>query len=104
MTTAVEIPLVAATAQTFFITLGPSSFQLTLRFNQFAAVWTLDIAYEDGTPLVGGLPLVTGCDLLSQHKHLGIPGKLVVQTDHDTYATPTYLNLGVAGRLYYVED
>jgi hypothetical protein len=47
-----------------------------------------------GRPDPQGVPLVTGVDLLAQYAYLGFIGSLVVQTDHDPDATPTYENLG----------
>ena len=46
--------------------------------------------------------MVPGLDLLYQYKYLGIAGSLVVQTDYNTDAVPTYENLGVTGRVYFV--
>ena len=102
MTTAYEIPLIAGPQQ-LVISLAGTSYQLTLHWCVPAAAWVLDIASSDGsTPIVSGIPLVTGADLLEQYAYLGIGGKLVAQTDGDVYAVPTFNNLGNGGRLYFV--
>ena len=98
---AYEIPLTPA-AQQFFIPLAGTTYSLSVKWCRFSACWVLDIATADGIPLRTGLPLVTGGDLLSQHKHLGIGGTLEVQTDTDLYRVPAYNELGVAGHLYFV--
>ncbi len=64
--------------------------------------WVLDIADVDGNPIAFGLPLVTGHDLLGQYAYLGIAGELVVQSDADIYAPPTFDNLGTESHLYFV--
>lgn len=64
--------------------------------------WVLDIADSANNPLVQGIPLVTGCDLLQQFGHLGIGGALWVLTDGDPMAVPTYHNLGSLSHLYFV--
>lgn len=98
---AYEIPL-SAKPQTFNITLGGVTYKMTLRWNVPAAAWMLDIADATGALLVGSIPLVTGVDLLAQYAYLGFTGKMVVQTDHDTKAVPTFNNLGTAGHLYFI--
>lgn len=67
--------------------------------------WILDIlnsSDKPGRPIVCGIPLVTGANLLEQYSHLGISGELWVATDADPDAVPTFDNLGQAGRLYFV--
>lgn len=100
--TVVEVPLTAQ-AETFTISLGGIFYQLTVIYRAATeAGWTLDVADANGSPIVGGIPLVTGCDLLEQYRHLGFTGSLVVQTDHDTDAVPTLSNLGSTSHLYFV--
>jgi hypothetical protein len=97
-----EIPL-SPKPQTFGITLAQVSYRMTVRWREAAeGGWFLDIADETGAPILLGLPLVTGADLLAQHRHLGFGGGLYVQTDRDLDAVPTCTNLGDAGRLYFV--
>ena len=47
-------------------------------------------------------PLVPGVDLLAQYRYLGFTGSLVVQTDNDPNADPTYDSLGQTSQLYFV--
>jgi hypothetical protein len=66
-------------------------------------MWLLDIADTTETPILQGVPLVTGEDLLAQYRYLTNlpPGQLVVSTDGSPDALPTFTNLGVASHLYY---
>jgi len=100
MTEVFEIPL-SPSPQRMSISLDGTTYQLVFTWCSPSASWTLDILAADNTPLILGIPLVTGADLLAQYEYIGIRGKLIVQTDHDTQATPTFDNLGLAGRLYY---
>lgn len=102
--TAYEIPLTPE-AQVFLIALGGATYALTLRWNAAAACWVLDIASQAREPILTGVPVVTGINLLNQYAYLGFGGMLIAQTDHDPDAVPTMENLGTAGRIFFlVED
>ena len=96
-----EIPL-SPNPQRFAITLGGADYNLNFYWDVPANCWMLDIDDANESPLVQGIPVVPGLDLLYQYKYLGIAGSLVVQTDYNTDAVPTYENLGVTGRVYFV--
>lgn len=126
---AYEIPLTPE-AQIFTIALAGRSYQLKLVWNILTACWILDISTPAGAPIVQGIPIVTGLDLLAQYGYLLFGGGLMAQTDGSTnievqfdgFATPgagadpgpqmqanifpndvpTFTNLGIAGRLYFV--
>lgn len=98
---AFEIPT-SPTAQTFSVGGASNTFHLRVTWCTPANCWILDIADFNNVPLVQGIPLVTGINLLSQYEHLGIGGALVVQTDSNPHAVPTYESLGNTGHLYYV--
>ncbi|VFR31931.1 probable bacteriophage protein STY1063 [plant metagenome] len=95
-----EIPL-SPTPQRFSILLGGTSYQLTLRYREG---WFLDVADATGTPMLSGVPLVTGIDLLGQHRHLGFAGALRVQGAAHPDDVPTFDDLGVGAKLYWVTD
>jgi hypothetical protein len=63
-----------------------------------SGTWLLDISEIDDTPLLSGLPLVSGCDLLGQHGHLELGGELWVEGEFP----PTLMNLGGENRLILV--
>lgn len=100
MTIYYEIPL-SSTPQTFRIPLAGVTYQMTVRWNWINTSWVLDIADSSGNPIVSGIPLVTGADLLEQFGYLGLGGSLYVQTDNDPNAVPTYQNLGTTGHVYF---
>ena len=101
MSTPYEIPL-AAQNQQFTIALAGVTYTLKFRWCAPATAWTLNISDQLGNPIVSGLQVVTGADLLEQFAYLGIGGALVAQSDFDPLAVPTYANLGTTGHLFFV--
>lgn len=101
MTTPYEIPL-SPTPQTFGITFDNIDYVLTFRWNQASRCWKLDIAASDLTLLVSGLAVITGADILTQFAYLAIGGQIIAQTSHNTFAVPTFANLGDLGKVYFV--
>ncbi|MBB3811466.1 phage baseplate plug family protein [Pseudochelatococcus contaminans] len=99
-----EIPLIAA-PQTFIVSLSGVEYRFRLTYADAPeGGWLLDILDNKsnvGTPLVRGIPLVTGADLLAPYRHLGIGGGLIVASDADMDAVPTFQNLGSASKLYF---
>lgn len=81
----------------------------TLRFGYAATDddsqgWFMDIADANAVPIVSGIPLVTGTDLLSPYGYLGIPGGIYVATDSDPDAVPTFTNLGSSAHVYFLAN
>lgn len=101
MTTALEIPLTAQ-AQRFGITLGTVDYILTTWWNAAANCWMLSLHDANDNAIIDSIPLITGADLLEQFAYLGLGGQLIIQTDGDANAVPTYANLGTQGHLYWV--
>ena len=91
--------------QRFLIT--PSAgqtYQLVTQYRDAPeAGWTLDIGEPNGTPIISGIPLVTGINLLAQYQHL-IVGSLFVLSDVDMWAAPGFPDLGVSSHLYFDGD
>jgi hypothetical protein len=103
MSTIFEVPLQVGTPQTLTITLGGIQYELTLIYrNVNEGGWFLDIADQTGTPILQGIPLVTGVNLLEQYDYLEFGGQLWVQTSSDPDAVPTFENIGEDGLLYWV--
>jgi hypothetical protein len=97
-----EFPL-SPSAQQMTVPIGAR--ELTFRFawsDSPAGGWFVDISSIDGTPLVRGLPLTAGENVLQQFNYLGIGGAIHVQTDVDPLVEPTYDNLGLNGRVFLV--
>lgn len=98
---AYEIPLNPSQNQTVSAVLLNVTYRLTLQWREGAQCWFLDIADDAGDPLVQGIALVTGSNLLHQHQYLAIGGGLVVMCDTGTDA-PTFDNLGQSSHLLFV--
>jgi hypothetical protein len=100
-TAAFEIPL-SPHAQFFVTSLAGVNYKLTFRWNDPAQIWMMDIADSSGNPIISGIPLITGADLLAQYGYLNFGGALIVQSDVMPDAVPTLANLGKQGHLYFV--
>lgn len=98
----VEIPLTPV-SQHFAIQLAGVQYQLTLIWRDVAG-WVLDIAGNDRRPIVQGIPLVAGADLLAQYRHLGFGGQLFVMSDPAMLVPPTRDNLGIESHVYFMSD
>lgn len=55
---------------------------------------TMDLQNDRGEPVISGIPLVTGADLLAQYAYMGLGFKLVVVCDDSTQDYPTKTDLG----------
>jgi Domain of unknown function (DUF6983) len=94
-----EIPL-KSVPQIFTITLNTVVYTVLIQWRDGVG-WVLDIGDSQNNPIVSGIPLVTGADLLGQLAYLDINGILFCQTDNDPDAVPTFDNLGVGSHLYF---
>jgi len=102
MSTPYKVPLTPGKPQRITVSLAGTLYELTVKWCAPASCWILDIATSTGEPVVSGIPLITGVNLLAQYAYLGIGGALVAQTDSDAGAVPTFDNLGDTGNLYFV--
>lgn len=99
-----EVPL-SPEPQRFTITLGGFDYRLTVQYRKAGgAGWMLDIADATNQPLISGLPLVTGVDLLGQYRHLQLGGRLWVQGAENPDDVPTYGDLGIGSHVFWVTD
>lgn len=97
-----EIPLDKG-PQVFTATLAGVAYQITVVWREVTeGGWFIDFADVDGNPIVSGIPLVAGADLLAQHAYLGIGGSLYIQSSDDVDASPTYDSLGDTSHLFFV--
>lgn len=96
MTTWSEIPLTPR-PQTLTVQF-PNGALYTLRLIYLFTpddCWELDISDSDDNPIVQGIPLVTGADLLGQYAYLGFGCQMRCATDGDPDAVPLFNNLGL---------
>jgi hypothetical protein len=88
--------------QLLSISMNGVTYTLIVKWNRFSNSWILYIQDDQQNPILSGLPLVTGCDLLEQFAYLGIGGAFVVQSSNDPYEVPDYASLGTVGNLYFL--
>jgi hypothetical protein len=98
---AYTIPLIPQN-QEFDISLNGVTYHLRVKWNSFSAAWILYIEDSQRNPILSGLPLVTGCDLLEQFEYLGFGGAMVVQSTTDPDLVPNYASLGSTGNLFFI--
>ncbi|QWA12779.1 hypothetical protein GTU79_08850 [Sodalis ligni] len=92
-----EIPLTPDN-QTFGITLAGTAYQMRLIWR--STLWYLDLMDSTGTPLINGIPLVPGVDLLAQYASLNFGYSLNVICDFPDQEYPTETDLGINSHLY----
>lgn len=103
MTTVYEIPL-SPQPQTFNIALAGTTYGFAVTWNAQNASWIIGITDASGNPILSGIPMVTGVDLLEQFQHLNFGFALVAQTDNSPDTVPAYDNLGVTSHLYAIAN
>lgn len=100
--TAYKIPFTPQ-ASRMEISLGGLFYVLKTYWNVPMECWVLDIYDDVEKPMVRGIPLVTGADLLQQFEYLGFGGMLLIwSTEGPWYAVPSYDSLGRNSNVYYV--
>lgn len=97
-----EIPL-SPDNQLFRIQLAETTYTLRVIWRDSAG-WILDVQDSSGEPLLSGVPLVTGVNLLEQYPQLGINGALLVGCDVGAPDEPTKTNLGTHSHLIFVQE
>ena len=106
-----EIPLSSNPVQ-FGIVLSGVRYELTFVYRNADLTvcggcgWTVDIADTFGNPILCGVPLVIGADLLSQYRYLGLGGSLIVVSDGDVTGepVPSFFNLGTGCHVYWITE
>lgn len=92
-----------ARPQIFTIMLSGVLYTIRLYWLVPAECWVIDIMDSIRNPLVCGIPLITGTDLIGQFEYVGIPGQLLVVSDQLPPETvPDFTHLGITGKVYYI--
>lgn len=99
---AYEVPL-SKSCQKFNIQLDGTAYNLKAVWRDVAG-WVLDISDSHENPLLLGVPMVPGVNLLEQYPELGINGALVVVCDKGAPEYPTENNIGVFSHLIFVQE
>jgi hypothetical protein len=78
------------------------TFIITQSWNAQAHYWVIGIYGNDGNPIVIGVPLLCGHDLLEQYQYLNIGSLYVVNTGDPTIEAPDDTNIGQNFKLLWV--
>ena len=98
--TVYSIPLYSG-AQQFQVSLEDRTVQIRLIWREAeGGGWIMDLLETDGTPILAGLPLRCGQNLLEQYQYLGL-GKMMCLIDGDDSRDPTYEDMGSTLQLYW---
>lgn len=92
-----------ALPQNLTVTLGGTTYRLQLRWNPPSNVWVMNVHDSADNPLVNGVPLVTGADLLAQFAYLGFTGALIITKDDGDPTPPDWDNLGTLGHVFWLD-
>ena len=65
-----ELPLTNDFSQQFVTAINGQKYQFNVDLNTRSGLWTLSISTEFGEPLIQGIPLVLGGDLLSNNRFM----------------------------------
>lgn len=83
-------------------TLEDVTYQCTLRYNLRVQTWFLDLADVTGAPIVAGVALIPGRNLLTQYRTRGVPpGTLYVYDPKGDGATPSQDDFSLGYLLLY---
>nr|WP_254305189.1 hypothetical protein [Rahnella aceris] len=97
-----EIPL-SPDNQQFNISLADTTYKMRLLWRD-AAGWVMDMQDSGGNPMITGIPLVTGVDLLAQYAFMEFGFSLYVGCDSSAQEYPTKIDLGNGSHLYIVQS
>lgn len=96
-----EIPL-SADNQTFTVSIAGVTYNMRILWR--GTFWGLDLQDSSGTPLIAGIPLVAGTNLLEQFQHMQLDFALVVECDNPQQEYPTQYDLGATSHLYLITE
>lgn len=108
MSTIAEIPTESGRPFSEQVTWQGVQYTLQFWWNPASYSWVLDIYDSSGTnPILTGLPLVTGTDILGQFGYLPVAAQAVltvmtVGPGISPDSVPTFQNLGGDGRVYLI--
>lgn len=95
-----SIPLYSG-AQQFLVTLDNKTLQIRLIWREAPeGGWFIDFFDVDETPILCGIPLRCGHNLLGQYEYLSL-GKMQAMINNDDSRDPTYDDMGNNLELYW---
>ena len=101
----IELPVSHDVAdQGFSVQLDGTVYQVRLRYNTRAGHWALDLSDSVGTPLLSGVAVRLGVDLLAQFDREDLPaGRLFAMNWVSEFQEPDRDNFGTDVSLIYEE-
>ena len=100
MSTVYLIPL-SSGMQSFGASLGEKTIQIRLMWREAeGGGWFMDLLETDGDPILSGIAVRCGHNLLGQYPHLGL-GKMQIMVDNDDTIALSYSDMGKNVQLYW---
>jgi len=101
----VEIPISSDSGNYNFQTeLDGTDYILRFRYNGRSTSWYMDMSTPENAPIIMGIKIVVGTELLSSFKHLAIPQGIMYAVNlENVNQEPTRNNFGSEIRLVYNE-
>jgi hypothetical protein len=96
-----EIPLTADNQQ-FSIIIAGTTYRISITWRD--VYWIMDLRDDRSDPVILGMPLVTGADLLAQYGYLRLGFQLVVACDDSSQDYPTKNDLGTGSHLLIITE
>lgn len=96
----IQIINLGPSSQTTKVTIDGIIYNVNVIWRQ--DTYILDLYDVNNNPVVTGIPLITGADLMGQLKYLSIPGYWVIANADGSDTPPTYNNLGVSSFLLFI--
>jgi hypothetical protein len=96
-----EIPL-SADNQQFATSIAGTTYSMRILWR--GNCWVMDLYNSSSTPLIQGVPLISGTNLLEQYRHMELGFALVVACDNPQQEYPTQYDLGTTSHLYLITD
>jgi hypothetical protein len=84
------------------VSLAGVTYHLRIKWNAAQQSWSLDIQDSQQEPILNGIPLVTGCDILEQYGYENIGGAMVVQSTTSPDTGPDFNSLGSTVNLFFI--
>lgn len=102
-----KINLTSIIDQTFSMTISwedkNRSFTIHQSWNEEAEYWTIDLYDGNYRPLIMGIPLLCGHDLLEQYQYMQIGSLYIVNTGDPSIEQPSLMDIGNFELLWVTE-
>lgn len=98
-----RIPLSNAPSQEFSITLSGALYFINIRLNYRMQTWTLNLYDSDRQPLLYGIALVPGVDVLTPYNITNLGLLFAINLESPLEEIPTDDNFSDYGGLFYVQ-